>query len=59
MHCAKLQLPSILPLAGMQLNIVNVFAHTFLAIDILMFTTQICACGFMYLTLQDNCLSWL
>ena len=34
MLCAELQLPSVLALAGMQLNIVNVFAHTFLAIKV-------------------------
>ena len=43
MHFTKLQLPSVLALAGTQLNIVSVFAHTFLAINILMFTyTNMC-----------------
>ena len=59
MHCTKLQLSSVLALPGTQLSVVSIFAHTFLAINILMFTTQICACGFMYLTLKQNCLSWL
>ena len=31
MHCTKFQVPSVLALADMQLNIVNVFANTFLA----------------------------